>query len=121
MAFDDAGVSMGSAIATSEKLHAARPMVARVSDFSESTIASLAALIAHETSGGNITGQAILAEITPPKHADIIEVMAFSSARKMAGVRAKIDGQTRTLMMGAPEFVAKLAPVDTMLQRQLDE
>ena len=86
-----------------------------------SDVAELAALIAHETSGGNITGQAILAEITPPKHADIIEVMAFSSARKMAGVRAKIDGKTRTLMMGAPEFVAKLAPVDTMLQRQLDE
>ena len=86
-----------------------------------SDVAELAALIAHETSGGNITGQAILAEITPPKHADIIEVMAFSSARKMAGVRAKIDGKTRTLMMGAPEFVAKLAPVDAMLQRQLDE
>ena len=95
--FDESGVSMGSAIA------------------------ELAALIAHETSGGNITGQAILAELTPPKHADIIEVMAFSSARKMAGVRAKIDGKTRTLMMGAPEFVAKLAPVDAMLQRQLDE
>lgn len=84
-------------------------------------IAELAALVAHETSGGNITGQAILAEITPPKHADIIEVMAFSSARKMAGVRAKVDGTVRTLMMGAPEFVAKLAPVDAMLQRQLDE
>ncbi len=97
VAFDESGVSMGSAIA------------------------ELAALIAHETSGGNITGQAILAELTPPKHADIIEVMAFSSARKMAGVRAKIDGKTRTLMMGAPEFVAKLAPVDAMLQRQLDE
>ena len=97
VAFNETGVSMGSAIA------------------------ELAALIAHETSGGNITGQAILAEITPPKHADIIEVMAFSSARKMAGVRAKIDGKTRTLMMGAPEFVAKLAPVDAMLQRQLDE
>lgn len=97
VAFDETGVSMGSAIA------------------------ELAALIAHETSGGNITGQAILAEITSPKHADIIEVMAFSSARKMAGVRAKVDGKTRTLMMGAPEFVAKLAPVDAMLQRQLDE
>lgn len=84
-------------------------------------VAELAALIAHETSGGNITGQAILAEITPPKHAEIIEVMAFSSARKMAGVRAKVDGAVRTLMMGAPEFVAKLAPVDAMLQRQLDE
>ena len=121
VAFDESGVSTNSATATSEKLHAARPVVARVPDFSESAVASLAALIAHETSGGNITGQAILAEITPPKHADIIEVMAFSSARKMAGVRAKIDGETRTLMMGAPEFVAKLAPVDAMLQRQLDE
>lgn len=121
VAFDESGVSTSSATATPEKLHAARPLVARVPDFSESAVASFAALIAHETSGGNITGQAILAEITPPKHADIIEVMAFSSARKMAGVRAKIDGKTRTLMMGAPEFVAKLAPVDTMLQRQLDE
>ena len=121
VAFDETGVSTNSATATSEKLHAARPVVARVPDFSESTVASLAALIAHETSGGNITGQAILAEITPPKHADIIEVMAFSSARKMAGVRAKVDGAVRTLMMGAPEFVAKLAPVDAMLQRQLDE
>lgn len=120
VAFDGSG-STNSATATSEKLHAARPLVARVPDFSESAVASFAALIAHETSGGNITGQAILAEITPPKHADIIEVMAFSSARKMAGVRAKIDGKTRTLMMGAPEFVAKLAPVDAMLQRQLDE
>ena len=121
VAFDESGVSTNSATATSEKLHAARPVVARVPDFSESAVASLAALIAHETSGGNITGQAILAEITPPKHADIIEVMAFSSARKMAGVRAKVDGTVRTLMMGAPEFVAKLAPVDAMLQRQLDE
>lgn len=121
VAFDEMGVLTNSATATSEKLHAARPVVARVPDFSESAIAELAALIAHETSGGNITGQAILAEITPPKHAEIIEVMAFSSARKMAGVRAKIDGKTRTLMMGAPEFVAKLAPVDAMTQRQLDE
>lgn len=121
VAFDESGVSTNSATATSEKLHAARTLVARVSDFSESAVASFAALIAHETSGGNITGQAILAEITPPKHADIVEVMAFSSARKMAGVRAKVDGAVRTLMMGAPEFVAKLAPVDAMLQRQLDE
>ena len=121
VAFDELGVSTNSATATSEKLHAARPLVARVPDFSESAVASFAALVAHETSGGNITGQAILAEITPPKHADIIEVMAFSSARKMAGVRAKVDGAVRTLMMGAPEFVAKLAPVDAMLQRQLDE
>lgn len=128
VAFDESGALMGSAIAASEKSVAQAAAGSPARRFSEmklseaaSDVAELAALIAHETSGGNITGQAILAEITPPKHADIIEVMAFSSARKMAGVRAKVDSAVRTLMMGAPEFVAKLAPVDTMLQRQLDE
>jgi len=127
VAFDEM-ISANSITDTSEKSAAQAAAGSPARRFSEiklseaaSDVAELAALIAHETSGGNITGQAILAEITPPKYADIIEVMAFSSARKMAGVRAKIDGKTRTLMMGAPEFVAKLAPVDAMLQRQLDE
>ena len=88
---------------------------------SESVVAELAALIAHETSGGNITGKAILAEASPPKNTEIIEVMAFSSARKMAGVRVKIDGNVRTLLMGAPEFVAKLAPVNKATRKALDE
>ena len=90
-------------------------------DISESVVAELAALIAHETSGGNITGKAILAEASPPKNTEIIEVMAFSSARKMAGVRVKIDGKVRTLLMGAPEFVAKLAPVNKATQKALNE
>ncbi len=127
VAFDEM-ISANSITDTSEKFAAQAAAGSPARRFSEiklseaaSDVAELAALIAHETSGGNITGQAILAEITPPKHAEIIEVMAFSSARKMAGVRAKIDGAVRTLMMGAPEFVAKLAPVDTMLQRHLDE
>ncbi|MDO4712678.1 MAG: HAD-IC family P-type ATPase [Candidatus Saccharibacteria bacterium] len=118
------GSDMLSAIpdsVASEKLHAAQPSVARVPEFSESTLSGLAALIAQETSGGNATGQAILAVAKAPKHADIREVMAFSSARKMAGVRAKLDGQTQTIIMGAPEFVATLAPVDELTQRQLNE
>ena len=127
VAFDEM-ILANSITDTSEKSAAQAAAGSPAHRFSEtklseaaSDIAELAALIAHETSGGNITGQAILAEITPPKHAEIIEVMAFSSARKMAGVRAKVDGAVRTLMMGAPEFVAKLAPVDAMLQCQLDE
>ncbi len=127
VAFDEM-ILANSITDTSEKSAARATADSPACKFSEtklseaaSDVAELAALVAHETSGGNITGQAILAEITPPKHADIIEVMAFSSARKMAGVRAKVDGTVRTLMMGAPEFVAKLAPVDAMLQRQLDE
>ena len=90
-------------------------------DFSSSDVASFAALIAHETSGGNITGRAILAEATTPKGAEIIDVMAFSSARKMAGVRARINGTVRTLIMGAPEFVSKLAPVDKETRKKLND
>lgn len=87
----------------------------------EAALAAAAALIAEQTSGGNSTGQAILAGVTPPKGAEVTEVLAFSSARKMAGVRATIDGNTQTLIMGAPEFVADLAPIDEMTQRQLNE
>mgnify|MGYP001018738420 FL=1 len=90
-------------------------------DFSSSDVASFAALIAHETSGGNITGRAILAEVAPPKHTGIVDVMAFSSARKMAGVRARGDGTVRTLIMGAPEFVSKLAPVDKETRKKLND
>ncbi|MDO5343929.1 MAG: HAD-IC family P-type ATPase [Candidatus Saccharibacteria bacterium] len=110
-----------SASTSSEKLHAAHPSGARVPEFSEEVLAEVAALIAQETSGGNSTGQAILAGVTPPKDAEVTEVLAFSSARKMAGVRATIDGNTQTLIMGAPEFVADLAPIDEMTQRQLNE
>ena len=90
-------------------------------DFSSSDVASFAALIAHETSGGNITGRAILAEAAPPKDTEIVDVMAFSSARKMAGVRARVNGTVRTLMMGAPEFVSKLAPVDKETRKKLND
>ena len=90
-------------------------------DFSSSDVASFAALIAHETSGGNITGRAILAEATPPKATEIVDVMAFSSARKMAGVRARVDGTVRTIIMGAPEFVSKLAPVDKETRKKLND
>ena len=80
---------------------------------SDEQLAHYAALIAHETSGGNATGQAI-----PAAH--VQEVMAFSSSRKMAGVRAEIDGTVQTLMLGAPEFVARLAPLSPAQQAQID-
>ena len=90
-------------------------------NFSSSDVASFAALIAHETSGGNITGRAILAEAAPPKATEIVDVMAFSSARKMAGVRARVNGTVRTLIMGAPEFVSKLAPIDKETRKKLND
>ena len=83
-------------------------------------VACLAALVARETGGGNITAAAILAAANPPLDANITGVLAFSSARKLAGVRAVMSGKTRTLVMGAPEFVAKLAPLNETQSKQID-
>lgn len=116
-----APTTANSATADSENSGTRATAGSAACSFSESAVAKFAALIAQQTSGGNITGQAILDKIQPPKDAEIIDVMAFSSARKMAGMRAKIDGKIRTVVMGAPEFVAELAPVDAMTARQLDE
>lgn len=83
-------------------------------------VSALAALVARETGGGNITAEAILQQLPVPE-ADVQDVMAFSSSRKMAGLRLMIHGRIRTVIMGAPEFVAKFAPVDEMTQRQLNQ
>ena len=86
---------------------------------SERSVGQWAALVAQETSGGNATGAAILAGIDVPK-ATVREVLAFSSVRKLAGVSAVVGGTARTVVMGAPEFVARLAVVDQVTQVKLD-
>lgn len=88
--------------------------------FGGGDIAVLAALAARETGGGNITAEAILAAHEPPRDAQIIDVLAFSSARKLAGVRAQVNGKNCTFVMGAPEFVAKLAPLNSAQTEQID-
>lgn len=87
----------------------------------QSNIESLVALVAHETSGGNATGTAITAKLQLPTNYQAQEVLAFSSARKLSGLRVKIDDQTHTLMMGAPEFVAKFTPLTTSQKRQINQ
>lgn len=86
---------------------------------SERSVGQWAALVAQETSGGNATGAAILAGVDVPK-ATVREVLAFSSVRKLAGVSAAVGGTMRTVVMGAPEFVAQLAVVDQATQATLD-
>ncbi len=85
-------------------------------------VANLAALVARETSGNNITGRAILAAAQPPTGVQVLDVMAFSSSRKMAMVRARIGDTKRTLILGAPEFVARqITPLSVEQQTQVDE
>lgn len=84
-------------------------------------VKQLAAMVAHETSGGNATGQAIITALDLPYEYTVDDILAFSSARKFAGVRARVDGWVRTLIMGAPEYVARMAPLSTTEQQQIEK
>lgn len=76
-------------------------------------------ITALETSGGNPTGDALIAGLPVEGAYDVKDVLAFSSERKLSGVRVDYDGQTHSFIMGAPEFVEKLAPLDEMQQRKI--
>ena len=84
-------------------------------------VKQLAALVAHETSGGNATGQAIITALDLPYEYTVDDILAFSSARKFAGVRARVDGRVRTLIMGAPEYVARMASLSAAEQQQIEK
>ena len=88
---------------------------------SDEPVKQLAAMVAHETSGGNATGQAIITALDLPYEYTVDDILAFSSARKFAGVRARVDGRVRTLIMGAPEYVARMAPLSTAEQQQIEK
>ncbi|OYW84653.1 cation-transporting ATPase, partial [Candidatus Saccharibacteria bacterium 32-49-10] len=81
----------------------------------------IAGLVAREAGGGNATGQAIAAQLVSADHGEIREVMSFSSARKMSAIRVAAGRTVKTYFLGAPEYVAELAPVKQSVQRQLDE
>lgn len=95
----------------------------RVEPFGSSNepVKQLAAMVAHETSGGNATGQAIITALDLPYEYTVDDILAFSSARKFAGVRARVDGRARTLIMGAPEYVARMAPLSAAEQQQIEK
>lgn len=88
---------------------------------SDEPVKQLAAMVAHETSGGNATGQAIITALDLLYEYTVDDILAFSSARKFAGVRARVDGRVRTLIMGAPEYVARMAPLSTTEQQQIEK
>lgn len=71
----------------------------------------LVAILVKETSGGNNTGDAILNSVKVPESYKIIDILPFSSSRKMSGVRVKYKNRKYTIFAGAPEFLSILAPL----------
>ncbi len=84
-------------------------------------LADAAAIIAQEASSGNATGKAISSALEVPKKTEITEVMAFSSERKMSAVRLVNGNKTRTLFMGAAEYISGLVALTEEQRREVDK
>lgn len=81
----------------------------------------LIGIAAQETSGGNSTGEALIAAFPTPAEYRVDDVLAFSSDRKFSGIRASFAGYEEVLFMGAPEYVGRLAHVTQEQQTRVDE
>jgi len=82
-------------------------------------IFDLIGILAKETSGNSATGDAIINSFYKSQQYEVLQRLAFSSARKMSGLRVKFDDKTYNIVMGAPEFVNILAPLTPERQQQL--
>lgn len=74
-------------------------------------LSDAAAIVAHEASGANATGDAIETALAVPQAYIVRDIMAFSSARKMSAARIELGGKTRTFFLGAPEYISTVATV----------
>ncbi len=86
----------------------------------EEEVTQVAGIVAREASGGNATGLALAAQLHGVEYA-VQEVLPFSSARKMSGVRVALGTSVKTYFLGAPEYVGELVSMTKHVQRQIDE
>jgi cation-transporting ATPase E len=86
----------------------------------EKLLTDLVGILVRETSGGSSTGGAVIKAIPAPKDYEIIDILPFSSSRKMSGVRVKINHKKYTVFTGAPEFLSLLAPLSPERKQYID-
>ncbi|NCQ54427.1 cation-transporting ATPase [Candidatus Saccharibacteria bacterium CG11_big_fil_rev_8_21_14_0_20_41_19] len=89
-------------------------------DESAKDAAKLIGIVAHETSSGSATNNAIIAGFPVSGQYKVLQTLAFSSARKLSGVRTKLAGKTYTILIGAPEYLEVLAPVTDDQKRNIE-
>lgn len=82
-------------------------------------IHELVGIIAKETSSGSTTGDAVIQGMPAPNQYEVLEVLAFSSSRKLSGVKTKFGGKNYSVIMGAPEFVSKKALLSSDQQTKI--
>lgn len=89
-------------------------------DNDEPHIANFVSIVANETSGGSNTGEAIIAGLAASDHYKILQLLAFSSGRKMSGVKVSYGGKKYSIIVGAPEYVGKLATLSSTQKQRVD-
>lgn len=75
------------------------------------TLKKISGITAGCTASSSNTSDALVAGL--PSHPEIkpMDILSFTSERKLSGVRYKDDGIIHTVFMGAPEFVGRYAPL----------
>lgn len=78
-------------------------------------------IVANETSSGSATGDAILEKLPALEDYKVIQTLAFSSVRKMSGVKFIYNDKKYSVLMGAPEFLGKLAPLSEKDSQKIED
>jgi cation-transporting ATPase E len=77
-------------------------------------------ILSKETNTGSSTALAMLAGLPAPNEYEVLQVLPFSSERKMSGVRVKYQGKTYSILAGAPEYVELLTNLTAAQKERLD-
>lgn len=89
-------------------------------DKKDTNIPALISIVARETSVGNATGDAIISGLPKPSRYTVQQTLAFSSSRKMSGVKITYDKQAYSILMGAPEFLSGIAKQTPTQKKRID-
>lgn len=88
--------------------------------FSRRKLGRLLGVLARETGPQNSTSLAIADAFSPPLNYSIIDSLAFSSDRKMSGVRVRLLTNSYSIIMGAPEYIEQIAPLSKQYQKKIE-
>lgn len=89
-------------------------------DKSNPHLSDIVGITAAETNSGNATGNAIVSGFSIPGKYKVLQTLAFSSGRKMSGVKLNYKGNDYSVIIGAPEFVEVLAPLSAAQKKNIN-
>lgn len=88
-------------------------------DDSVRNLPELIGIVAKEANSGSSTGNALAAAFDSPGGYNVLETLAFSSERKMSGVKVIYGGKTYTIVIGAPEYLGGLTNLSSDNQNRI--